>query len=92
MVVVGIVVVVPVVVDVVGVVVDVGVVVVVVVVVQPQCDELHESPEEPFTAWTSTQCPPQFTLCGWLLPGPYSFVPAWAPRSFAICAAVLPLP
>jgi hypothetical protein len=31
-------------------------------------------------------------LCGWLLPGPYTVVPAGAPRELAICAAVLPLP
>ena len=32
------------------------------------------------------------TLCGWLLPGPYTVVPAGAPLPFAICAAVVPLP
>ena len=32
------------------------------------------------------------TLCGWLLPGPLIIVPPGAPRLFAICAAVLPLP
>jgi hypothetical protein len=36
--------------------------------------------------------PHAVTLCGWLLPGPWMSVPDGAPRSFAIYAAVLPLP
>jgi hypothetical protein len=37
-------------------------------------------------------CLQSATLCGWLLPGPNSVVPAGAPLPFAICAAVPPLP
>jgi hypothetical protein len=46
------------------------------------------------TACTSTPCECRHvtTLCGWLFPGPNNVVPAGAPREFAICAAVVPLP
>jgi hypothetical protein len=49
--------------------------------------------EYDFTACTSTKCPffPH-TLCGWLLPGPFTSVPAGAPLLLAICAAVVPFP
>ena len=46
------------------------------------------------SAWTSILCPPEHgaALCGWLLPGPCSFVVGAAPFFAAICPAVAPLP
>src|SRR5437763_1688627 len=43
------------------------------------------------SACTSTSCPPQRTLCGWLLPGPCSVALPY-PACVAIWPAVLPLP
>jgi hypothetical protein len=59
------------------------------------CVDWAQLAEKLFTAWTSTKWPlpgQACTLCGWLLPGPMTVVPAGAPRDTAICAAVLPLP
>jgi hypothetical protein len=56
-------------------------------------DDAHCAAPYLFTAWTSTSClrPHGVTLCGWLLPGPWSVAPA-PPRETATCAAVAPLP